>query len=143
MTDHDPDNADHMSQLNQQRDEDVETIRGLREHVTTDHDTIAGLRKRGAEDRGNIDDLEQQSGVDHGVILALIEQGEVDRKEIANLQKALISARRIGAAIGIIMGAQKCTEEQAFDALRTASQNGHRKLRDVADDVLVSGTIES
>jgi len=61
--------------------------------------------------------------------------------QVAHLHVALGSNRQIGAAIGILMAEHKITDEQAFDMLRTASQHTHRKLRDIADDVLLTGAI--
>jgi AmiR/NasT family two-component response regulator len=39
------------------------------------------------------------------------------------------------------MGAYVCTEEHAFDLLRTASQRQHHKLRDVAEEVILTGAL--
>ncbi|HEU5271136.1 MAG TPA: ANTAR domain-containing protein, partial [Jatrophihabitans sp.] len=58
-----------------------------------------------------------------------------------HLERALASSRQIGAAMGILMARLRFTEEQAFDALRTASQHSHRKLRDVAEEVLLTGEL--
>jgi AmiR/NasT family two-component response regulator len=60
----------------------------------------------------------------------------------AHLRAALDSNRRIGIAIGIIMASYKTTDIQAFDLLRMASQHSHRKLRDVAEDVITTGALE-
>jgi signal transduction histidine kinase/DNA-binding response OmpR family regulator len=59
----------------------------------------------------------------------------------ANLESALASNRHIGMAIGIIMNQRRVTHEQAFAMLRSASQTRHRKLRDVADDILFTGDL--
>jgi hypothetical protein len=59
----------------------------------------------------------------------------------ANLETALQSSREIGMALGILMAHRKVTHEQAFDLLRSASQNLHRKLRDVAGEVMETGTL--
>ncbi|HEX2903983.1 MAG TPA: GAF and ANTAR domain-containing protein [Jatrophihabitans sp.] len=59
----------------------------------------------------------------------------------ANLETALESSREIGMALGILMAHRKITDEAAFDLLRTASQNLHRKLRDVASEVMETGTL--
>jgi hypothetical protein len=58
-----------------------------------------------------------------------------------NLESALGSSRRIGAAIGVLMAHHKVTEDVAFDMLRTSSQHLHRKLRDIAADVVETGTL--
>jgi AmiR/NasT family two-component response regulator len=63
------------------------------------------------------------------------------RVTIENLHIALNSCRRIGAAVGILMATVKVTEDAAFDLLRSASQTTHRKLRDVADQVVLTGAL--
>ena len=60
----------------------------------------------------------------------------------ANLEVALATNREIGIAIGILMSRHKSTSDQAFDILRRVSQESQRKLRDVALEVAVTGTIE-
>lgn len=69
--------------------------------------------------------------------LTAIEQ----RYRADHLERALASSRQIGAAMGILMARQRITEEQAFDSLRTASQHNHRKLREVAEEVLLTGEL--
>ena len=61
--------------------------------------------------------------------------------QAANLEIALSSSRDIGTAIGILMNAHLVTQEQAFAMLRTASQHGHRKLREIANEVIFTGSI--
>jgi AmiR/NasT family two-component response regulator len=41
--------------------------------------------------------------------------------------------------MGILMATLKVTEDGAFNWLREVSQGIHRKLRDVADDVMLPG----
>jgi AmiR/NasT family two-component response regulator len=56
--------------------------------------------------------------------------------EVNQLHFAIASNRRIGMAMGIVMGQLQIGDDEAFDALRRISQNTNRKLRDVADDVI-------
>jgi GAF domain-containing protein len=56
-----------------------------------------------------------------------------------HLKEALQSNRRIGMAIGILMALHRIGEQQAFDILRIASQHTHIKLRDVAEEVILTG----
>jgi hypothetical protein len=63
------------------------------------------------------------------------------QQEIAGLRAAITSNREIGIAVGILMSQRKITKEQAFDLLRVASQQSNRKLRDLADDVVFTGTM--
>lgn len=58
-----------------------------------------------------------------------------------NLKIALQSARRIGAAIGILMAEHKITDDRAFESLRLASQESNRKLREIAEIVLETGSL--
>ncbi|MEP7035788.1 MAG: ATP-binding protein [Actinomycetota bacterium] len=60
----------------------------------------------------------------------------------ANLERALSSNRQIGAAIGILMALHKLTKEAAFALLRETSNKRNRSLRDVADQVVLTGSLE-
>jgi AmiR/NasT family two-component response regulator len=68
---------------------------------------------------------------------------ELDRaqEQIRNLTIALTTSRRIGIAIGILMATGKLTEDQAFDQLVGLSQSTHEKLRDIADRVVLTGSV--
>lgn len=61
--------------------------------------------------------------------------------KIANLETALSTNRRIGVAVGILMALRKLPEQEAFELLRVTSQNANRKLRDIAEDVVRTGTL--
>jgi DNA-binding response OmpR family regulator len=63
--------------------------------------------------------------------------------KVANLQTALASNRTIGAAIGIVMATERLTNEQAFERMRAVSQRSHRKLSDIADDIVYTGRLGS
>lgn len=60
-----------------------------------------------------------------------------------HLSLALQSNRRIGMAIGILMALYQLDEQQAFDLLRVASQHTHLKLRQVAEEVILTGATPS
>jgi GAF domain-containing protein len=56
-----------------------------------------------------------------------------ERAEMSeHLQNALTSRAVVDQAIGIVMGQNRCTADEAFEVLRTISQNRNVKLRDVA-----------
>ncbi len=63
------------------------------------------------------------------------------RHQAEHLTVALQNSREIGQAMGIIMATHKVTADKAFDLLRTASQHGHRKLREVAHEVTLTGQL--
>lgn len=70
-------------------------------------------------------------------------EAELDlaREKIANLEAALVTARRIGTAVGIVMATYKVTDSEAFTMLAACSQSQHRKPREVAQDVVDTGTL--
>jgi hypothetical protein len=71
--------------------------------------------------------------------LALGQARETELRD--QLEEALSSRTVIDQAIGILMGQQQCTADEAFALLRMRSQSSQRKLRDVAVDLVtrVSG----
>jgi hypothetical protein len=61
--------------------------------------------------------------------------------QIANLEIALRSARTIGMAIGILMERLKLSDCEAFETLVAASQHLHRKLNDIASELVYTGEL--
>jgi AmiR/NasT family two-component response regulator len=57
------------------------------------------------------------------------------------LRDALTNAREIGAAIGIVMSSHRLTHAAAFERLTLLSQRTHRKLRDIATDIVDTGEV--
>lgn len=52
--------------------------------------------------------------------------------EVVDLRRALTSRATIDQAIGIVMAERRCTPEEAFNVLRTLSQDANVRLADVA-----------
>jgi len=77
--------------------------------------------------------------VDHAVSVVTLEQLqlqlEAQHSKADHLQQALTTSREIGVAVGIVMSSRSCSTDDAFDALRSASQRSNRKIRDIAADV--------
>lgn len=63
------------------------------------------------------------------------------RRRADNLAQALETSRQIGMAVGIVMARELVPPDQAFERLRLASQRRHRKLREIADDVVRTGEL--
>ena len=61
--------------------------------------------------------------------------------KLANMDHALHSNREIGMAIGILIERHKVTPERGFDMLRIASQHAHRKLHEIAADLVHTGEL--
>jgi AmiR/NasT family two-component response regulator len=96
-----------------------------------DHGAVAGLRVVGPRQP-----VEQT----YAELAARIAHLEA---QVDTLQQALKTNRRIGAAIGVLMAVRKVTYDNAFLLLKSASQTSNVKLRDVAEDVLLTGTLDS
>jgi hypothetical protein len=52
-----------------------------------------------------------------------------------------VSATTIGTAIGILVARESIVRSEAFERLRSASQNLHRKLHDIAEEVCETGVL--
>lgn len=63
-------------------------------------------------------------------------------EQVANLQRALHNSRQIGAATGILMARHGWPYEQAFEWLRRVSQTSNRKVSDLAEEIVLTGTVE-
>ncbi|HET7723087.1 MAG TPA: ANTAR domain-containing protein [Propionibacteriaceae bacterium] len=96
---------------------------------------------RADEDRDRLTELEGRVDVDAMLIAELQAEGVLSRDYVANLEEALRSSRRIGAATGVVMAACKVTEQVAFAMLVSASQRTNRKLRLIAEEVLATGDL--
>lgn len=104
-------------------------------------ETMGALTLYGDRPNAFSDDVLEAAGVyaDQAAIAL-----EIDRtaERAENLETALQTSREIGIAIGILVERYKISTEQSFDMLRTASQRRHRKLRDIASDVVLTGEFD-
>ena len=80
----------------------------------------------------------RMTGLDRGRLRQRLQAAEV---QVANLRRAQASNRRIGMAIGILMARHGLTEQGAFELLRAASNHFNVKLREVAEEVIYTGTL--
>jgi len=58
---------------------------------------------------------------------------------VQNLNEALRSREVIGQATGILMERERCSAEEAFEILRSASQRANVKVRDIAARIVENG----
>ncbi|RFU22941.1 ANTAR domain-containing protein [Geodermatophilus marinus] len=58
-----------------------------------------------------------------------------------DLCTALVSNRRTGMAIGILMASRRISEQAASDLLRQASQSRNVELQELAEEVTWTGTL--
>ena len=109
-----------------------------------DHDVtqrLAELDARLADGDRRIEALESRVATNGEFIRELQGEGLVARDRAENLEAALRSSRIIGAAVGIVMAEHRCTQEEAFQELRKASQDHNVKLRDVAEAIVRTGDV--
>jgi GAF domain-containing protein len=62
-------------------------------------------------------------------------------EEAVNMRAAMVTRGAIEQAKGILMERYKVTDDQAFNLLSTSSQHSGRKLREVAQDLVRTGTL--
>jgi AmiR/NasT family two-component response regulator len=74
-------------------------------------------------------------------LIALRRQLCAAEATIASLEAALANSRRIGMAVGILMHRYRIPEDKAFILLARAGCRMHRKVRDVACDVVLTGDL--
>lgn len=86
-------------------------------------------------------DTSVETDLDSVLEALLAFEASVHRQEVDQLRRALVTNRRIGMAMGVLMGVRHVGEDQAWELLRKASRDSNRKLRDVADDVVRTGTL--
>ncbi len=87
-----------------------------------------------AETVGAAESFARQSAA---AVLLAIRITETNSKA-EDLAATLRSRTTIDIAIGIIMGQSSCSQQEAFEVLRTASRNRNMKLRQVAETVVAS-----
>ena len=78
-----------------------------------------------------------------GVALANMHLYEAQGRVAEQLQAAMQSRAVIEQAKGVLMGARRCSSEEAFNLLVTLSQDSNRKLRDVAQVIVDDATAGS
>jgi GAF domain-containing protein len=82
------------------------------------------------------EEVASQFGVQAAIVLANA-QAYWDAHQLSqNLAAAMQSRAAIEQAKGILMGAQRCTADEAFQILVRASQRENRKLREIAEEIV-------
>ena len=76
-----------------------------------------------------------------GSFTSVLLLNQLQQDTIAGLENAIDSNREIGVAVGILMANRRFTREQALERLKMASQNLNRRLRDIAEEVNLTGQL--
>jgi AmiR/NasT family two-component response regulator len=85
--------------------------------------------------------LTVESNTDRVVKVAMTDELARAQDRIRHLETALETNRHIAMAIGIVMARYGLPEPEAFDVLRRTSQRVHRKLRDLAEEIVYTGEV--
>jgi hypothetical protein len=104
-------------------------------------DTIGALNVYSTQYEA-FDQISELLGCVFATHAAIALDGAQSSEEVANLIKAQASNREIGMAMGVLMSRHRLTQAQAFDLLRMASQHTHRKLREIAAEVVETGMLD-
>jgi AmiR/NasT family two-component response regulator len=59
-------------------------------------------------------------------------------EELGNLREKIVSLPSIEQAKGILISQEGCSDDEAFEILKTASMRENRKLRDIATEFVRS-----
>lgn len=138
---HHTDDHERIEALAARVDVNEGRIRELEERAASADDRATTNEALAADDRGRIERLEERADLDAALIAELRAEGLVTREHAANLEEALSTSRRIGAAIGVVMARTGLTETEAFELIKRASQDTNRKVRLLADDVVLTGNV--
>src|SRR6478735_8101134 len=90
---------------------------------------------------GAFDDPDFAAGTVLAGLISTALQRDAANQKVEDLETALVSARTIGTAIGILMAKRLLTSEQAYAQLRAASEHVHRKVSDIAQEVADTGEL--
>lgn len=116
----------------------VASLLTYRVPLSGDPETMVGLSLYSEID-GAFDEQELWATAVMAAQCAGAVSAQLHQQHRAQLSRALHTNREIGAAIGVLMSVQRITRWQAFHLLRQASQNSHRKLADLATEVVDTG----
>ena len=87
----------------------------------------------GDEERSTASLLGEHAAILLGNAISLTDASRLNEQ----LREAVTSREIIGEAKGILMEREDCTRDQAFDMLRRASQRANRKLRELAEELVL------
>jgi ANTAR domain-containing protein/GAF domain-containing protein/PAS domain-containing protein len=74
-------------------------------------------------------------------LLVDVRAASSERLRAENLEVALRTNRTIGMAVGVLMARRGLPGDEAFRVLRTASSTRNRKLRELAEEVVLTGRL--
>ena len=116
-------------------------IRSMLSHRVFVEGDILGALNLYATRPGAFGEDQRAMGAVFATHAALAMQAVRAQDRARHLAVALESNRRIGTAIGVLMVRHQWREGEAFDAMRKYSQDNNIRLADVAERVVLTGTL--
>ena len=120
--------------LQRQIDDLVTSLAASRKDIEVLAERADASQARADAAERRADQMEARSLVDR----ELQAEGVLGREHVADLEKALVSSRTIGAALGILMASRNIGQQEALLILKGASQRSNTKMRVLAQTI-VSG----
>lgn len=75
-------------------------------------------------------------------LVSYLQDKIVDQEQAyRRLEGAIATSRTIGMAVGIVMSVKKVSDTEAFAMIARISQQQNRKVRLIADDIVLTGTL--
>ena len=143
-------NASEDGDIQRQIDDMSAQVTDNRENIVELQADVIEATARADETEQRLDDvdvqieaLSERGRIDHEMITQLQADGLLTTEHAVNMALALQSSRTIGAAVGIIMATRRVSEPVAFDMLKRASQNTNKKIRALAEEIVVTGDVAS
>lgn len=134
--------ASHNGRVNDRDNTDLQRqIDELIALVTSNRGDIDRLIQRADAAQQRADGIEERSFVDRELIAELQAEGVLNHEQVAELQRALVSSRTIGAAIGILMASRQIGQEDALEVLKATSQRTNTKLRSLAETLVADAEV--
>lgn len=118
----------------------IVSMLSLRLYMEDDRGLIAGLNAY-SRTPGAFDEVSETIALLIATHGALAVSSAAAQQKVRNLEQALKTRTDIGIAMGVLMATHKVTRDQAFDLLRLASQHGHRKVAEIAQQVAENGAL--
>lgn len=117
--------------------EQLDDLAGL---IAANTANIDALEKRADASDLRQDESEAQAALDRDILATLQIDEELSRKQVEQLERALLTSRVIGAAIGMVMHSRHVTQDEALEVLKAASSRSNVKLSVLCAEMLRAGS---
>ena len=135
--------SERLEELSRDIEANTADIEALQGRADDQGRRVSAGEARGVEHHDRIGRLEERADMDAILIAALQAEGTLNKEQAANLEEALRSSRSIGTAIGVVLANRMLSDVDAFELLRKTSMDRNRKLRDIAEEIVLTGDVRT